>query len=119
MKIRIFVALGVALMDVAPATAQTIQQKNALRHLADATFIAGQCPTLQLNAAAVRLIVAGYKLGDFTDPMTANGREFIRAFGRADSDGTGLKGNTDAACAAGLLMFGPTGGNVRDLLTRQ
>lgn len=110
-------ALFAGLWPAPCVVAQTSQQKAAIKHLAEAAVLAGLCPYLEINTDRMLLIMVAFKLsdGDAKDGPIARAMRAARQ--KAELDAKGFAGNSTAACVAALSMFGPTGGNVENLLT--
>ena len=116
MKRLLFAALAFLPMSTA---AQTVEQRNAIKHIAEASVLADLCPSMKLNNDRMLLIAVTYRLGQ-GDPENGPIAKAMRAARlKAEADVKPLVGQSDAACAMAFLMFGPAGGNVPDLLVKR
>lgn len=107
------ISLSVLVSTMAPATAQTLSSElqAALGHVGQ--VMAGEvvCPRVAASQSSLALIVAVHG-GNLADPLQARivkdkARETVAAWKGKD---------TDAACAAVLMLYGPRGANVPGLV---
>ncbi|WP_029554796.1 hypothetical protein [Xanthobacter sp. 91] len=101
----------VALGGTAAAASLTQKQKNALGHIAQAQAAADICPKLETNDLVMAVIMQGFGL-DFSDATVKSA--FLEKYKEQIAPWKGV--NPDAACIAGLLLYGPNGENVKGLV---
>lgn len=102
-----FIAFG------APASAASLteNQKNALNHIAQAQAAADICPKIETNDMMMAFIMQGFGL-DFSDATVK--AVFLEKYRQQMAPWKGV--NPDAACVAGLFLYGPNGENVKGLV---
>lgn len=100
------------------ADTPTEKQANVMKHTANAYALADRCPSMQVDTAMAAGMMLFHDMpansynpgGPFEDAMY---RSLIRAYGEMGNM------TEDVACAAAMLMFGPNGGNVPNLMRRR
>ncbi|MBV5268726.1 MAG: hypothetical protein JZU55_00880 [Afipia sp.] len=103
---KLFLAAGLCLSFAAPAEAGA--RETALNHLAQVFAAQKLCPSLEVNQGLALLIAAKFDV-DFERDQT----ELLK---QVADQAAPWKGNEDAACVAGLLLYGPKGSSIPDLL---
>ncbi|WP_439604525.1 hypothetical protein [Shinella sp.] len=85
------------------------EKDNAMRHIAQVMAITNLCSTVEMNSTAVTLVAMGngVDLSRDGDTIRNLAREQMAPWQGKDAE---------AACVAGMLLYGPDGQNVPGLL---
>lgn len=102
--------LGFTLTCLLAGSALAGEKENAIRHIAQVMATTHLCPKVEMNSTAMTLIAAGYgvDLSRDADAIRAIAREQMAAWQGKDAD---------AACVAGMMLYGPDGQNIPGLLS--
>lgn len=112
MRNRVLMVAAVAIATGGiPAVAMGESARNALRHAGEVMAVANMCDRLQVNEMAVSYMV----LANGGDMTRADHMKVVTDQARSDLAAWRGKGK-DAACVAGLLLYGPTGTSVPGLV---
>lgn len=105
------IALAATVLWPCATTAQTLEQRNVINHVAQVMVITNACPTLQPRMLLLAMLLKDNRIDLEKSPF----RELVAERG-AHHTRTTANYRREIICQSGLFLYGPNGHNVPHLI---